>query len=287
MPSVRPLIVAVAAALAGGVLTSDALAVAIVRSASGSAAGSVSPTVDIFRADLGGVNNGVGGSFASGRREINWDAVPNTFAAPNNLPANFFNANSPRGAVLATPGNGFQVSGDGVAAMADFANINPEYAIIFDAFTPSRLFTALGSTITDVTFFLPGTSTPARVNGFGAVFSDVDLANVSSIEYFDAADASLGKFFVPNVAGSETFSFLGVSFSEGAIVSRVRITSGNQVLSSTNNTTDLVVMDDFIYGEPQAQATVIPLPAAAWAGALLLGGVVGRRALRRIPSPAL
>jgi hypothetical protein len=171
--------------------------------------------------------------------------------------------------------------------MADFANINPEYAIIFDAFTPSRLFTALGSTITDVTFFLPGTSTPARVNGFGAVFSDVDLANVSSIEYFDAADASLGKFFVPNVAGSETFSFLGVSFSEGAIVSRVRITSGNQVLSSTNNTTDLVVMDDFIYGEPQAQATVIPLPAAAWAGALLLGGVVGRRALRRIPSPAL
>lgn len=72
-----------------------------------------------------------------------------------------------------------------------------------------------------------------------------------------------------------------------AQVSRVRITSGNQVLSPTNNTTDLVVVDDFIYGEPQAQAAVIPLPAAVWAGALLLGGVVARRAVRRTPSSPL
>ena len=38
---------------------------------------------------------------AGGRREINWDGVADGFAAPNNLPANFFNKNSPRGVVFA------------------------------------------------------------------------------------------------------------------------------------------------------------------------------------------
>ena len=31
-------------------------------------------------------------------------------SAPNNLPANFFNVNSPRGVIFATPGTAFQVS---------------------------------------------------------------------------------------------------------------------------------------------------------------------------------
>src|SRR6184192_2707225 len=82
----------------------------ITFSASGNSPAGIQATVDALRADLGTLNPNVAGSFGSGRREINWDAVPDAFAAPNLLPANFFNVNSPRGVVFTTAGTGFQVS---------------------------------------------------------------------------------------------------------------------------------------------------------------------------------
>src|SRR4051812_46651063 len=75
-----------------------------VFSAAGPTAASIQPSVDNFRASLGTLNANVAGSFGTGRREINWDGVPDAFAAPNLLPANFFNSNSPRGVVFSTPG---------------------------------------------------------------------------------------------------------------------------------------------------------------------------------------
>ena len=80
-------------------------------SASGATPADIQATVDQFRAGLG-ANNGVGGSFSGGRREINWDGVPDSFSSPNALPGNFFNANSPRGLTMTTPGTGFRVSAD-------------------------------------------------------------------------------------------------------------------------------------------------------------------------------
>src|SRR5262245_19777630 len=66
---------------------------------------------DSFRTAIGGgTTAGANGSFGGVRREINWDGVPDAAAAPNNMPADFFNVNSPRGAVFSTPGTGFQVS---------------------------------------------------------------------------------------------------------------------------------------------------------------------------------
>jgi len=120
----------------------------------------------------------------------------------------------------------------------------------------------LGSTITDIHFFVPGSTTPARVKGFGAVFSSVFFPTSASIQYFGRNGNSLGVFLVPAFPAPSSFSFLGVSFPT-AVVSRVRITSGQAALSPTNNdfglggSSDLVVMDDFIYGEPIA-APVCP-----------------------------
>jgi hypothetical protein len=158
----------------------------------------------------------------------------------------------------------------------DFGNIDPSYTTTFDPFSPQRLFTALGSNIVDVNFFLPGTTTPAMTRGFGAVFSDVDRAGTTSIQLFGLGNVSLGSFFVAALQGNETFSFLGVSFAD-AIVTRVRITNGNAALAPgvVDGNVDLVVMDDFIYGEPLA-AAVVPEPATLWllaTGFIVLGGV--------------
>jgi hypothetical protein len=189
--------------------------------------------------------------------EINWDGVPNALSAPNPLLANFFNVNSPRGVVFSTPGTGFQVSANSASGTPiQFGNLNPSYPIQFDTFSAERLFTAIGSNIVDVNFCVPGSTTPALTRGFGLVFTDVVFAISTSVQYFDALNNSLGTFFVPNVPSDGTLSFLGVSFAT-SVVSRGRITSGNQALSASS-TGDVVAMDDFIKAEPAA----IPEPAA-------------------------
>ena len=251
----------------------------IVRSGSGIDAASITPARDLFRIDLGGGTvAGPNGSFGGIRREINWDGVPDALSAPNNLPANFFNVNSPRGAVFSGPGTGFQVSANSTVAPIEFGNINATYPLLFAVLSAQRLFTALGSNIVDVNFFVAGTAIPGATTGFGAVFTDVDLANTTSIQYFDINGVSLGTFFVSALAGNETLSFLGVSFTEGAVVSRVRITNGNTALGANVNETgniDLVVMDDFLYGEPRR---VVPEPPALLVlGAGLFGWIVLRR----------
>lgn len=232
---------------------------AIVRTATGPSPASIQATVDQFRVDIGSANNGVGGTFPSGHREINWDGVPDAVSAPNNLPANFFNANSPRGAVFQTPGTGFQVSaksGNPTVTGLRFANLNPNYINDFQTFSPERLFVALGSNVTDVLFFIPASTTAAFVNGFGAVFTDVDFSTTTSIQFFDPNGISLGTFAVPaSLPGSQSLSFLGVSFNAGEKVARVRIISGNTAPGPDDNPVagaDVVAMDDFLYGEPQS-----------------------------------
>ena len=222
--------------------------------ASGATPADIQTAVDAFR-NFGdfGTNNGVGGTFPHGRREINWDAVPDARSAPNLFPANFFNSNSPRGAVFFTPGTGFQVSANLVnptQTPVRFGNINRVYPALFSTFSPQRLFTALDSTITENLFFIPGTTRAATVKGFGAVFTDVNADDSTKIEYFDVNGNLLFSRDVlpaPNHRGG--LSFLAVGF-DTASVFMVRVTSGDRILKAPNF--DVVVMDDFIYGEPQA-----------------------------------
>jgi hypothetical protein len=220
-----------------------------VQQAAGTSAAAIQSAVDAYRADLGTLNPNVAGSFGSGRREINWDGVPDAFSAPNLMPADFFNVNSPRGAVFATSGSGFQVSANAGVAPIEFDNINPTYSSLFTIFSPQRLFTALDSKRLTVRFFVPGSTTPATSSGFGAVFTDVDRRG-TKISYFNAEGDELATFSVPISPGSETLSFLGVRFLDDR-VAMVKITSGRSRLGpNETRARDLVVMDDFIYGEP-------------------------------------
>jgi hypothetical protein len=148
-----------------------------------------------------------------------------------------------RGALFTTPGTGFvQAPPSGLATTFN----NATYT--FTTFSPLRLFSAVGSNVTDVHFFRPGTDIPATVNAFGAVFTDVDLAESTSVEYFGPEGESLGKLFVP--PSNNGLSFVGLVFTSER-VAVVRITSGNVAPGpNESDVVDVVVMDDFIYGEP-------------------------------------
>jgi hypothetical protein len=257
--------------------------------ASGANPAAIQPTVDTYRAALGVLNPNMAGTQngGMGRREINWDGAPAAFSAPNNFPANFFNSNSPRGAEFSTAGTGFQVSGNtadagaGQPAAPNFGNINPTYSTTFQTFSPQRLFTALGSNVYDVTFFVPGSATPAGVRGFGAVFTDVDVAANTTIQYFDLNNVAIGPALQVLASPNGGLSFLGAQRIDNLpLIGRVRITQGNGALGVGINDgggIDLVVADDFLYGEPVA----IPEPASLALIGLTAGAFAVWRRRRR------
>ncbi|MBL8392686.1 MAG: PEP-CTERM sorting domain-containing protein [Candidatus Accumulibacter sp.] len=268
-----------AGAIAALLLAPAAGAALIVFEAAGTNAAAITPTRDDFRAAVGGgINAGANGSFGGLRREINWDGVPNGFADASALPADFFNVNSPRGAVFSTPGAGFLVSanaGQSAPILFGFAN---EFA----AFSAQRLFTAVSSNITDVSFFVPGTTTAATTSAFAAIFVDVEVANQTTMEFFDESGSSIFARAVL-AGGNQGLSFLGAVAGAGERISRVRLTSGlntivaNGVLGNPND--DVVVMDDFLYAEPRR---AVSEPAGiALAGLGLLGGLLGLRRRRQ------
>lgn len=220
-----------------------------------SGAGNIIPFLEEFRT-LSGDNLGNKPAQARGRREINWDGVPDDKAAPAFLAPDIFRN---RGVILTTDGKGVQASaraGNLAGVLPRFGNINPSYVQTFSAFSAERLFSPVGSNVVNVTFVVSGTDRPATVRGFGAVYVDVDTEH-TAFEFFDKDDKSLGKFSVP--ANNGGFSFLGVSFDK-PLVARVRIDYGTVGLGPDDGpTNDVAVMDDFIYDEPQA----IPAPAKA------------------------
>lgn len=268
-------------ALAALLVAPGALAAQVVRSGTGATADALQPTVDAFRTDLGDLNANVPGSFGSGRREINWDGVPDAVSSPNAFPGDFFNGNVPgraRGALFTTPGVGFQVSGGPGSGGFEFENLNPSYPDEFIPFSPQKLFTALASNVTDVTFFIPGTADAAAVSGFGAVFADVDLPGATSLSFYGLEDELLGTYFADPLDGG--LSFLGVSYSE-SIITRVRIVTGTALAGLIDGIDgDVVVMDDFIYGEP-ISAAVVPEPSTWLLLASGLAGIGGVAVVRR------
>jgi hypothetical protein len=223
-------------------------------------AAALKDAVDAYRAALGDPNNGnnLPPSDGSGRREINWDGGGNN--ATTDIPVTPFNVFlNTRGTQFTTPGIGLSQappSGGPQGGLAVLFN-NPTYGTIFSTFSPLRLFTPVGSNITEALFFVPGTNgaVPATVTGFGVVFTDVrpPAGNGPStlIEYFGADGNLLFSGFAPPSPGDAGLSFFGIVF-EDARIARVRITTGDVAPGPNDDRQhDIVVMDDFLYGEPQ------------------------------------
>lgn len=257
-------------------LGGTAHAAAVIRVAAGADPAAIQASVDQFRTDLGAPNNGVGGAFLSGRREINWDGVPDGSSEPNALPFDFFNVNSPRGVVFQSLANiggqhQFRVSADAsnpTLTAVRFGNLDATYSTVFQTFSAERLFAPRFANSVDVFFFVPGTKIPATVKGFGAVFADVD-SSTTFIEFY-AADGKKLSGSSLNVANNG-LSFLGTSFNAGERVARVQMRLGNGNLQSGNVDgtagMDVVALDDFVYGEPQADPSVFRFADAHVSGA--------------------
>jgi hypothetical protein len=241
----------------------------VVFQAAGATAASIQSTVDAFRARVGDPNNlNNPGPLQKGRREINWDGGnPNVLdtTAPVNPFLVFLNT---RGSQFKTPGLGLSQAPPSGGPQGGLAVLfgNPTYAKIFKAFSLSRLFTPVGSNITEASFSIPGTNgnAPATVRAFGAVFTDVDQPDggpaftrhgdnraSTLIEYFDRNGRLIFSSFVPASPGDGSLSFFGIAFDDARIAS-VRIKTGDVAPGPNDDRHhDIVVMDDFIYGEPQ------------------------------------
>ncbi len=235
--------------------------------AAGPNVASIQSAIADFRAALGDPNNlNATTELAVGRREINWDgAVPTDVTTPPVNPFNTFL--NTRGAQFTTPGVGLSQApasgGPQGGLVALFGNAS--YATEFRAFSTSRLFTPVGSNVTDTLFFVAGSngSVRAAVTGFGAVFTDVDKPDGSGpgtkrgnrgsstlLQFFDVDGRLLFSSFAPASPGNGGFSFLGIKFNDPRIAS-VRITAGNVAPGPNDEDgNDVVMMDDFIYGEP-------------------------------------
>ena len=262
MPVCRSRVFHAAWIVVAGLSGTGAQAAAVVRQGSGATPAALQAMVDSFRADLGGANNGVGGTFPDGRREVNWDGVPDASAAPNFLAPDFFNTTSPRGIVFHTlledagsAYNDLVVSASAASGVpVRFGDINPGYGSTFITFSAQRLFVARGAHALQVQFYQPGTTSRAVVSGFGVVFCDVDAGSSHALVVAYAADGSqLAAASAPALSGG--LSFVGISFNEGEKIDHVVIRSGTHALSASNNDgvsgVDVVAMDDVIYGEPR------------------------------------
>jgi hypothetical protein len=231
-------------------VSSAANAVTVPFLASGTTPADIQATVNEFRNELGTLNANNPVNVADGRREINWDGVPDAFADPNAFPVDFFNAGvsgRARGIAFNPTGttNVFQVSstaGSGVPVRFAMGGQ-------FTAFSEERLFRPVGGNTFDVVFFDPSDqTTSATTRGFGAVFTGVG-SGASSLTFYDILGNILAQTNAP-ATGVGELSFAGFA-SDDPEVARVRFTLG-----------DFTVLDDFIYGEPVPGApSPVPLPA--------------------------
>jgi hypothetical protein len=211
--------------------------------------GDILPRLNEFRAAVGKLNTTPNAT--GGRREINWDGIADSLL-DNALPHSFFNqvgagipATFQRG-LLYNDGN-FQ------ASAGRFGHLNAQAYTQFNAFSGNKVFANVSNAEWPIGFQVAGQSTPATINAFGMVFSDVDVEGSVTLEFYNE-NSSLGKYTVPAHNEATSFSFFGIHFPNHTITRIIvkhqgKISDGNKDVSQ-GGTDDLVVIDDIIYSEP-------------------------------------
>lgn len=216
------------------------------------ATGSIQDEIDAFRHLLGDqLNTTIG--VTGGRREINWDGVPDAMIGKD-LPLDFFNPTAPGSSESLQRGLAYAAAGQFRVSDNNFIDINSNAAGEFKAFSGKKTFANISSNAWEIEVEKPGQHIPASIRGFGVVFSDIDLANSTSLEFFDG-NKSIGKFFAPPHDAVSSFSFLGVYFNTTDRITRIRVQhdgvlADGQKDITGNGTRDLVVLDDLLYSEP-------------------------------------
>lgn len=242
-------------------------------------------------ADVVGGVKGPPGPAPTGHREVVWDGVPETLRNQPTFNPSFFDRSNTgtagvRGGIIFTAvgGTGSQVNdafggavpdptlvGPPLHANAtlggDFSNFNVHYAGNLLSFTQSAQFAPLGTVTTDLTFHVAGSATPGVVSGAGIVFSSVDKANVTYLEFFDEVGNSIARVYSPAqshgpfpypgpaVADKISYSFVGY-YDPAARIARVRVVNGEVPINMGAEdlpigTQDVVSFDDVYYSEPQ------------------------------------
>lgn len=251
--------------LVGMALTAGQGQAATVFATSGATPAEIQSTVDDFRAALGDLNPFLPESFAGGRREINWDGVPDAISDPNLFPGATFNGAAPgtaRGLVSIPTGasTGLSVSASLASGVPIEFGEDEEYT----PFSPEKLFEPVGGSTLDNLLFDPSDqTTPATTTGFGVVFTGLPSEVAPTMTFFGRGGGILAQESVA-ITSDAGLAFLGVLFDDPDIA-RVAIDVGDEA-----------VMDDFLYGEPAP----IPLPAGLPLLAAGLAGLVGIRRLR-------
>ena len=120
----------------------------------------------------------------------------------------------------------------------------------------------------------------ALVDGFGVVFTDVEIAGLTTLDFFDLGGALIHTVAAPT-SDNAGLSFAGATF-DNFEVARVRITTGSVGVNHCATEAsggDCVAIDDFIIGEPQP--VPVPAPLAMLAGSLGLMGLIANRRRNR------
>ena len=216
-------------------------------------------TVDQFRAALGGVNNGnVAGPLDSGRREINWDGGGSTATAL--VPTPFPGFLVTRGALFTTPGTGFvQAPVDGLVTTSETPTTRPSSppsapsGLQPDQQQPDDGRVLRPQAAATCPRSQPG-SAPSSPTSIGPTAVPVVSATTPPAQRYASTTPTASSFYVQRLPPSPGDASLCSSPSS----STTRASPAIKILQREcrarphdERRSDVVVMDDFIFGEPR------------------------------------